>query len=393
MSDRLLLRLAADGRLSWLVQGADGRARADAVAGVPPAQVLEKAAHVAVLVPAADVLLLDAPAPTRQRSQLQRAVPFAVEDQLAQAVEDLHFALAPDVHEGRIGVAVVARETMQRWLQQLADAGVQADALLPESLALAPGHLLIEPSQATLRLAPWRAAAIDTAALAQWLALCAPELAQSLVVADARYAPRAHLPVAVGEYHERVRDPLAWLAAELPGDGALNLLQGEFAPKHRAAPVARLWRIAALCAGAALVAGFAHAVAERTLLQRESARLDDAMHAVLVQSFPEMEKVAGEPARLMQSALARLGGGDTGGLLRLLGQVAPVLGSTTRLTTRGFEFRNGTLELSLTAPDVPTLDLLRERLAMLPGLKVELTAANPGENGVEGRIRIAGGGA
>ena len=59
----------------------------------------------------------------------------------------------------------------------------------------------------------------------------------------------------------------------------------------------------------------------------------------------------------------------------------------------GFEFRNGTLELSLTAPDVPTLDLLRERLATLPGLKVELTAANPSENGVEGRIRIVGGGA
>jgi len=393
MPDRLLLRLAADGRLTWLVQGADGRARADAVTGAPPSQVLEKAAHITVLVPSADVLLLEAPAPTRQRSQLQRAVPFAVEDQLAQPVEDLHFALAPDTQDGRIGVAVVAREKLRHWLQQLAEAGVQADVLLPESLALAPGHLLIEPAHATLRIAPWRAAAIDTAALAQWLALCAPELTQGLVVADARYAPRASLPVAVGEYHERVRDPLAWLAAELPGEGALNLLQGDFAARHRAAPAARLWRIAAMCAAAALCAAFAYAVAERELLQRESARLDDAMHSVLVQSFPEMEKVAGEPAKLMQSSLARLGGGDQGGLLRLLGQVAPVLGSTTRLTTRGFEFRNGTLELSLVAPDVPTLDLLRERLAMVPGLKVELTAANPGENGVEGRIRIVGGGA
>lgn len=102
-----------------------------------------------------------------------------------------------------------------------------------------------------------------------------------------------------------------------------------------------------------------------------------------------MEKVAGDPPALMKSALARLGGGETaGGLLRTLGQIAPILGSTTRLTTRGIEFRNGTLELAVTAPDVPTLDSLRERLATLPGLKVELTAANPGQNGVDGRMRL-----
>jgi len=270
---------------------------------------------------------------------------------------------------------------------------VQADVLLPESLVLPRASVLVEPASATLRLDAWRSTTVDTAGLADWLSLFASELPAGLAVFDARDAARLTLPVPVTEYHGRLRDALAALSVCFRGEPALNLLQGDFAQRHRAAPAQRWWRVAGMLSAAAVVLGLGYGLVERSLLQRESEHLDDAMHAQLVQSFPDMEKVAGEPARLMQSGLARLGGGgDTGGLMHLLGQIAPVLGSTTRLTTRGMEFRNGALELSVTAPDVPTLDSLRERLAALPGLKAELTAANPGATGVEGRIRMVGGG-
>lgn len=394
MSDRLLLRLSAHGSLAWLRLGADGLPAGTSARGLPPAPLLAAASRVTVLVPAADVLLLEAPAPTRQRAQLQRAVPYAVEDQLAQAVEDLHFALAPEAQEGRIGVAVLARSALQRWLARLDELGIRADALVPDSLALTPGTVLVEPLQATARLAPWRALSADTPHLAGWLALAQPAGDAPPTVLDTREAPALDLGVPVAAYRERAGDALALLAPGLATGEPLNLLQGEFAPHHRVAPSRRLWRLAAGLSAAALLLAFLFAGAEYALLQRESARLDAAQRAELLRSFPEMEKVAGEPARLMQSALARLGGGaEQGGLLRLLGQIAPVLGSTTRLTTRGLEFRNGALELSVTAPDVPTLDSLRERLSVLPGLKVELTAANPGANGVDGRLRIVGGGA
>jgi general secretion pathway protein L len=62
------------------------------------------------------------------------------------------------------------------------------------------------------------------------------------------------------------------------------------------------------------------------------------------------------------------------------------------LTLDGVEFRGGVLELTLIASDVATLDNLRERLAQ-QGLQVELTGANPGSAGVEGRLRIRGAGA
>lgn len=388
MSQRLLIRLQANGRHTWLVPAA----AAVSTPGLPPAETIARAQSIVVLVPGAEVLLLEAPALSKNRSQLAKAVPYALEDQLAQPVEELHFALASKPDGDSIGVAAVAHGLLRSWLDQLAAAGIRADALMPESLALPLGHLLIEPGSAQLRLGAWRAATMEPDLLAEWLEFADDGELPAIEVFDTRVQPRQPLPLRVQAYHERQGDALALLARGIGAEPALNLLQGAYAARHRSAPAARWWRFAAAAGVALAVLGFAQLVLERQALARESERLDAAMRNVLVQSFPEMEKVAGDPPALMKSALTRLGGGESsGGLLRTLSQIAPVLGSTTRLTTRGIEFRNGTLELAVTAPDVPTLDALRERLATLPGLKVELTAANPGQNGVDGRMRLSGG--
>ena len=69
-------------------------------------------------------------------------------------------------------------------------------------------------------------------------------------------------------------------------------------------------------------------------------------------------------------------------------RIAPILGTTTRVQLRGLEYRADNLEISLRAPDVQTLDNIREQIAAIPGLGSELTATNPVDNATDGRIRI-----
>jgi general secretion pathway protein L len=394
MPDRLLLRLHSDGSLSWLAQDAGGRTLSAANAGVPPAQALARSAHVAVLVPAEEVVLLAAPAVARNRSQLAKALPFAIEERLASPVEDLHIALPGRVDADTIGVAVVARATLRRWLETLAAEGIEPDVLVPETFALpvpeSGATLMLDGTRALLRSDAQQASVCDVASLAAWLAAAAPA---ALEVFDFRAAPALELPVNVLRYHERQRDPLAFFAAHLPPQPALNLLQGEFAPRHRHLPAMRLWRIAALLAGAALLLGSVHATADWMRNAAESRRLDEAMHDVLQQTFPRLGAVAGDPRQLMQSELARLrGNGDDTGVLHILGQVAPVLGSASRVAVKGIEYHNATLELSLRAPDVETLDLVRQRLSVLAGIRAEVTStttSEKAEGGVEGRVRVS----
>jgi len=392
MSDQLLIRLQADGQLAWLAQDAQGRALSAANIGAPAPATIAGARHVVVLVPSEQVVLLETDAVSARRAQLAKAVPFALEDQLASPVEELHFALAEHVAGARLGVAVVARAALRGWIETLAQLGIRADAVVPDSLALAPpgegATVLIEPARALLRWGPAHGCVCETAALAQWLAVIAPA---TVHVHDFRQAPRLELPVEVARYHERQSDPLALFAAALVREPAINLLQGEFAPNHRHVPAQKLWRRAGLLAAASVILALAYAGGDYLRLKRESDRLEQAQHDVLRATLPELGDVAGDPRQLMQSALTRMRGDSaTGGLLPLLGRIGPVLSATTRVSLKSMEYRNATLELGLRAPDVPTLDLVREQLANISGLKAEVTAATTSDKGVDGRLRISG---
>jgi general secretion pathway protein L len=390
MPDRLYLRLAADGGLSWLRQAAGVREPVPSPAA-PPGAAAAAAAEVIVAVPSEDVLLTEVGLSARNRTQLLQALPYAVEDQLLAPVEDLHFAAA-DAHDGRVGVAVVAKERLRGWLQHLEQAGIRPDRLLPDSLALPlaadRATALIEGGRATVRLKPWSAFACALDELPGWLAQLRAELAP-LEVHDFRAQPALALAAPVAAYHERRRDPLAFLAAANPAP--INLLDGEFAPRHRRAGGARVWRIAAGAAAAALVLAVANLGLEVLQLSRSDARLQTQAADALRKAFPDVDAAQlarTSPEQLMRGRIERLrGGAESGGLLALLGRLAPVLGSSTRIQTRGMEYRNGGFELALRAPDVAAVDGVRERLAAA-GLQAEVTAANPGPEGIDGRIRV-----
>ncbi len=393
MSDRLLLRLHPDGGLTWLREGA---ARVATGSGVPARPIIDAADEIVVLVPAEHVVLTETRLSARSRTQLLQALPYAVEDQLLQPVDELHVA-ASRGDAGAIGVAVIARQRLAGWLERLAEAGIRPDALIPESLALPlhPGQtaIFIEDACAVVRSGPWSAFACGLDELPEWLSLLASsEAPVALVVHDFRAAPRLPLPVPVATYHERQRDPLAWLAAAAWAP-PLNLLDGEFAARHRHARGRRWWRIAAVLAAVAVGLAFVDLAANVIRLSRTSARMDTLAREAVRNAFPDIDAAQFErlgPEPLMRSRMDSLRGGtESGGLLRMLARIGPVLATTRGVQTRGMEFRNGTLELALRAPDVGALDRVRERLAASPGLSAEVTAANPGADGVDGRIRVA----
>ena len=394
MPDRLLLRLDSAGDPGWLRQGADGRMSAGSTRGWPPAAAIAGAGEIVVLVPAEDVLLTEARVAAKSRAQQMQAIPFAVEDQLLAPVEDLQFAATEGTGDA-VGVAIVSRVMLRKWLERLAANGIRPDVLLPDSLALplAPDRAtaLVENDRAVVRLAPSSAFVCAPSELAAWMQRAN---GRPLDVFDFRDGATARLAVPATSYQERQRDPLAFLARSLRKP-PLNLLHGEFAPQHRAARGARWWRVTAALAAAVVALAVLDLGFEVLQLARTSARLDAAAQDAVLKAFPDVdgaELARTTPGDIARRRIERLrGGAESSGFLRVLNEIAPVLGATTQIQTRGMEFRNGTLELGLRAPDVATLDAVRERLAAQPGLIVTVTAANPGDSGIDGRIRIVNG--
>lgn len=395
MNSRLLIHIAANGNLHWLClpEGTRGEA-------VLPEAVRAGQREVVVLVPAEDVLLTTAELPRANPTKLAKVLPFALEDQVLDPVEQLHFALGPRLADGRHVVAVVARERLDEWMHKLRDAGIVADVLLPDVLAL-PHHAdavsaWLEQDRVLVRNDHGAGFACERAQIAGWLThadatrnvyLYLPQgsaegTVTSLFPSDFKLAVQAPVPL---------MNLFAETLAHAPV--AINLLQGERAPRHRHAPQRRLWRIAAVMAVAAIGLGLLGQGVEVLHLRAANAEIETSIDTLYAKAFPNAP-AAPDPVARMHSEMQRLGAGASGdGLLPMLGKIAPILAShDSQLVTLGMEYRAGTLELAVRATDVAGLDSLRERLQTIPGMRVEVTAATPGEAGVEGRLRIARGG-
>jgi len=387
MPRRLLIRLDAQGDAAWLALGRDGTPLHGERAGLP-----EPAADIVetiVLVPAEDVLVLplpDLPGSPRQR---QQALPFAIEEQLAAPVEQQHVVLAAQPE----AVLVVARARMQAWLSRLRAAGLTVDRMLPDGwlLPFAPATLLLHGERALLRGAGDRLLALPAAQLEEQFGLLAAVDAAPPSLQVLRIGNDSAVPSPV-QQERAFPDLLTALASLLPSAGALDLLQGEYAPRHRHAGAQRSWRVAAGLAAAALLVAFAFAIGEYYALDARWQQQQADMEAIYRAVVPGTTPVP-DPAARMRSLLGARSAADGGdGALALLGLVAPAIAGSGRYTIDAVEYRGGALELTLRAADVATLDALRARLEDTPRLSAELTAATPGSAGVEGRLRVRMGG-
>src|SRR5919198_4249519 len=133
MADWLLLRLPrnASGEVSWIL--ADGRGSAITAPQTGPlVEVAPRAAgrRVCVLVPSTDVLLAEPEVPVKAGTKLQQVVPYALEEQLAEDIDDLHFAIGKRAGDSlTTPVAVVAHALMDDWLTTLKSGGITPEMM------------------------------------------------------------------------------------------------------------------------------------------------------------------------------------------------------------------------------------------------------------------------
>ena len=104
------------------------------------------------LVPATDVLTTTIHMPIRSVSKLRTALPFALEENLADDVGDLHFAIGERRENNRIPVAVVADGRMSGWLERFREVGLEPAVLTAENQGLAgiPGTMSMLVDGATV---------------------------------------------------------------------------------------------------------------------------------------------------------------------------------------------------------------------------------------------------
>jgi general secretion pathway protein L len=133
---RILLYLNAE-EVSYLIMDEAGKIRQTVMQGnLADLTPLTGDHELHVIVPGQAVLLTAAKLPKLNSQRLMQALPFALEEQLIDDVNQLHFSIGEHQPDESIPVAIVAKEKMDAWLAKLKEANIFPSALVPVTLAL-----------------------------------------------------------------------------------------------------------------------------------------------------------------------------------------------------------------------------------------------------------------
>src|SRR6202023_3385227 len=135
MPQTLLLRLPPPGQeeTEWLVMDDAGDAGTTRQRGsLTLAAAVSRTGKVVALAPSTQILLAEPVLPPGSGVKLARAVPFALEEQLTEDIDDLSFAVGRRGQSGGTPVAAVSRAVLQGWLSDLEAAGLEPLAMYPD---------------------------------------------------------------------------------------------------------------------------------------------------------------------------------------------------------------------------------------------------------------------
>ena len=406
MAERILIRFSAD-QFEWLVVNTKGKPLSGVGRGSGEELAnLCRRKQVVLLAPGADVLLTQVTLPTRNTAGIMRALPYAVEEQLAEDVDALHFARGSQDSEGTMAVAVIRRQCLDTYLETLSQLGIQPAKVYAAPLLLPrednTWSILLENDRALLRYGDSQGMELETDCLA-------PILGRLLQEQDAENPPKlkvwysGDLEPDTGQLAmtgceiDVVPVPetgMALMASTLAKHTPLDLLQGEYRQQGASLFSFKPWRPALVLLVLAMLVQLAGMGYQHWLLKAEAQALEEEIETLFRSAFPDAGRlVPGRERVLAQQKLAELRrqygqGVDT--FLSLLHSSGEELHKERSLRLIGLNFKNRILQLNLKGKDLSQFEELKEKLLQGGGgnIDVKVLSAVARKDSVDGRIMI-----
>jgi general secretion pathway protein L len=418
MAEYLVIRLrpASDDAVQWIAVDDNGVCRSrPAVGSLEQAAVEAAGRPVIVLVPATEVLTTTVYVPIRGGSRLRAALPFALEENVADDVETLHFASGVRRESGQLPVAVVARARIEEWIEALSEAGITAARMIPENYGLAriPGTMSVlvdgdcvmfndgadaefvmqgvRPSDTLVsagllsdrsdedededdgerpgHLLAYCEAADEERLSHDWIAL-----RHELHSVDVNLLPDGVLPR---------------LAVTVASGSGVNLLQGRYGTKTDYRSQFRPWRTAALLLIGFIVVGLIAKGVDYYRLTQEAATLQAQFTEEYRQIRPGDTRELMDPVNAVRSIKQGLGA-TTGPQVFLpsLRQLSDAMAQNSKARIETISYRAGVIDVRITSPDVATLDSIQKAVSASGRFQASIQSTDQVADEISSRLQI-----
>lgn len=410
---------------SWLLQDASGDAQArgaadtrDAIEQTLAQNALDKVLLIG-LIPGDEALFCLADIPAKQSRFVHQALPYAVEEQIAQDIESVHLALGRHTPEG-YQVAAIDQQQMGRWLALFTDWDhVRLEAIYPDAallpataggwavcldgdgvmllsergewlrmqttnLGLLGATLAVPPSEEVIAEIPVTVHGTDSD----------PEMYQSAIVElsggngrvrlDQKPLEFSTLELLAWAYHQHLCRPV-------------NLCQGAYAVNASGSSPLKPWKPLIAVASVWFVVQLALEMGMGVYHNQEAEQLQDRAMAIYQAAFPGDRRThAGNVRRVIEGQLRVAGSGqqevDFVTLLKYTGDQysrLPGAGSVT-FNSINFSRNRGELVIDIRADSYDRMSSLRNGLAN-QGLQAQIGSVINESTGSRGRLTVSGG--
>ncbi len=384
MSACLLVKLESLTQAQWRSDdGIDGSGELASVANL----ALQR--ELVLVLPAAWVSLYQVAIPAKQQRKARQLVPFILEEQLAEELETLHFAIG-EVGVAGVAVAVVAHQRMQQVMQSCQLYGLKPKIILSETLLLPyqAGHISLcgDGQQQLLRLGEYAQTIVPT----QQLAGILPNIVSALGEADATakgspivdyFGERVALDLDLPVQHHMGALRGIWLdqyhRLRRQNASLINLLQASYSNEQRFGQMHGRWKIAAAFAVISALLALSQPAIELSQLRAEQQALNAEMVNILRQSVPSTTRVVNPKAQLMAALGTQTTSAD-GELLVLLAATGKALAAQPELQLNALHYDGKQLEARLTGQRIQDVDRLESHFADQP-VRIKMHASRQGD--------------
>jgi len=428
VAEYLVIRLGrnADAPVQWIaVDDSGARLGSPASGSLPDAANDIGERKVIALVPAVDVLTTTVEIPLKSNARIQAALPFALEEFLADDVENLHFAAGARRDSQKIPASVVRREKMNAWIEALTDAGIAPVSIIADNQGLAriPGtiSLLLAENQIFINDGNDIELVLQDLGPADALA-CIGALDTGQASVDAEEAEDAGPVTSVSRhvlvYCEPGEDDtyarewigirhdfdsldikvlpdgiLPRLAVTVGAGAGVNLLQGEFGARTEYAIMFRPWKYAAIL----LLVLTGTLMAAKSVNYYQMSKLEVQLQEKFLQDYQQIVPGATEvrdPVAAVSSLRSRSGNSDAPELLlESLHQLSRAMLDNQAAHIEAISYRAGVVDIRLSAPSVAVLDSIRQIIDANGAFSAKILSTDQDGETVNSRIQIQASGA
>ncbi len=380
---------------------------AGVLAAEPTEGTLEELVKVAegkrsiVVLPGDDVLLAEAKVPGAT-SRAQQAVPFVLEDLVADDVDELHFAIGNRGDQDNYPVAVIHRDTMDKLSAQMAEVGLRPAEVVPEMLALPKFDAtdsglvwtaLVDQDQTVVRLNGYKGFVSDTSTASMMLNGARREMGGvdgegGGMVMFQTVGSHTEPKVQGVEIETRQCDNrLSLYAAGLAKSPRINLLQGDYSLKQQFDKAWKPWRWSMVLAVVLLCTFAAGSVFDYFKLGQQEKQLNAQIDEAFRQALPGIK--IRNPVKQIKSRLRDLSEGpDRSGFTVELGDIAKAISSLPETTVKSISYRKGRFDIDMTTQSLPLLDTLEQEIEKNGSMTMTVQSANRQDGVVRSRIRL-----